>query len=186
MIRLIVEEPMRESEGAGWCTSEEIAAAEAFEPARRREYFAWRAVVRRELGRDIRIGYDRTGAPVLIGREEFLSVAHCRGRIAVCIADARCAVDIEPESRDFTRAVPRYMTAAEQRLSADPLLPAAVWCAKETLYKYAGKRGLDLLHDLHVEQVDLPNGTMMGRIESGEALQLSIVRNEGFIAVYIA
>lgn len=183
--RLIIEEPMCEQEAAAWATPEELASVEAFAPARRREYLAWRAVVRREMGRDIRIGYNEVGAPVIFDRMAYLSVAHCRERIAVCISDARCAVDIESESRDFSGVVARYMTAAEQRLAADPLLPAAVWCAKEALYKYAGKKKLDLLRDLHVVQADLAAGTMTGRIGDGESLNLSVVRSEGFLTVCI-
>lgn len=183
--RLIVEAPMAEAAAAAWTTPEEQRAAAAFAPARRREYLAWRALVRRELGRDTTIGYDPTGAPVVCGRAVHLSVAHCRGRIAVCLSDARCAVDIEPESRNFCVALPRYMTAAEQRLTTDPLLPAAVWCAKEVLYKYAAKRELDLLADLQVVGVDFAASTITGRIGDGERLEMKIFRGEGFIAVYL-
>ncbi|MCQ4762296.1 hypothetical protein NE555_16895, partial [Alistipes onderdonkii] len=32
---------------------------------------------------------------------------------AVCLSDVPCAVDIEPETRDFSRAAPRYMSPSE-------------------------------------------------------------------------
>ena len=66
----------------------------------------------------------------------------------------------------------------------DPLLPAAVWCAKEALYKYARRPGLDLLHDLRVEAVDFAAGTVVGRIGGGEAIRLTLHRADGFITVY--
>ena len=170
---------MDEAGVAGWVTSDELAEAGRFvREGRRREYLTWRAVVRRELGADVRIAYDAAGDGVYVG------VSHCRGRVAVCLSDVPCAVDIEPEARDFSRAAPRYMSPSELALSGDPLLPAAVWCAKETLYKYARRPGLDLLHDLRVEAVDFAAGTVVGRIGGGEAIRLTLHRADGFITVY--
>ena len=129
--RLFIEPPMTEAEAAVRVTPGERAAAQEFlRERRRREFLTWRAVVRRELGDDVPIAYDETGAPVVPGREVHIGVSHCPGRVAVCISGAPCAVDVEPESRDFSRAAPRYMSLAERALSDDPLLPAAVWCAK--------------------------------------------------------
>ena len=136
--------PLTAEESARWTTSEERAAAAGFVSERRRaEFLTWRAVVRRELGDDVGIAYDALGAPVLTNRAVHISVAHCAGRIAVCASPERCAVDIEPATRDFRRAASRYLTPEEEALSDDPLLPGIVWCAKETLYKYAGRRELD-------------------------------------------
>lgn len=177
---------MPEAEAAGWVTRGEMAAAQGFlREHRRREYLTWRAIVRRELGTDVGIAYDAAGAPVVDRDGVHIGVSHCRGWVAVCISDAPCAVDIELVSRNFSRAVPRYMSSAEQALSDDPLLPAVVWCAKETLYKYAGRPGLDLLRDLHVESVDFAAGTVVGRIGSGEAVRLSLRTADGLVAVYI-
>ena len=175
---LFIEPPMDEAGVAGWVTSDELAEAGRFvREGRRREYLTWRAVVRRELGADVRIAYDAAGAPVVDRDGVYVGVSHCR-------SDVPCAVDIEPEARDFSRAAPRYMSPSELALSGDPLLPAAVWCAKETLYKYARRPGLDLLHDLRVEAVDFAAGTVVGRIGGGEAIRLTLHRADGFITVY--
>lgn len=167
MKRLIVEPPLAFEEAAEWATDDELAAARGFAPARGREYLAWRAIVRREIGRDAAIAYNSAGAPVLANYPLHISVSHCRGRVADCreqadgaernsghvdeagqigeqvrvavaISDAPCAVDIESVARDFQRAMPRYLSFSEQQLSAHPLFPAIAWCAKETLFKYAG------------------------------------------------
>ena len=123
---LFIEPPMDEAGVAGWVTSDELAEAGRFvREGRRREYLTWRAVVRRELGADVRIAYDAAGAPVVDRDGVYVGVSHCRGRVAVCLSDVPCAVDIEPETRDFSRAAPRYMSPSELALSGDPLLPAA-------------------------------------------------------------
>lgn len=183
---LIIEAPWPEGEAAAWATAEERAAAAAFgSERRRREYLTWRALVRRELGRDVHIAYDAVGAPVLENRPEYLSVSHCDGRVAVCLSLRRCAVDIEPVTRNFGRVLSRYMTPEEQALADDPLLPAAVWCAKETLYKYAGRRELDLLHDLRITEADLAAGCLAGRIAGGAPVAMRLLCRDGYLATFI-
>ena len=183
---LIIEAPWPEGEAAAWATAEERAAAAAFgSERRRREYLTWRALVRRELGRDVRIAYDAVGAPVLENRPEYLSVSHCDGRVAVCLSLRRCAVDIEPVTRNFGRVLSRYMTPEEQALADDPLLPAAVWCAKETLYKYAGRRELDLLRDLRIAEADLAPGCLAGRIAGGAPVAMRLLCRDGYLATFI-
>lgn len=183
---LIIEAPWPEGEAAAWATAEERAAAAAFgSERRRREYLTWRALVRRELGRDVHIAYDAVGAPVLENRPEHLSVSHCDGRVAVCLSLRRCAVDIEPVTRNFGRGLSRYMTPEEQALADDPLLPAAVWCAKETLYKYAGRRELDLLRDLRILEADFAAGRLVGSIAGGEPVSMSLLCREEYLVTFI-
>ena len=183
---LIIEAPWPEGEAAAWATAEERAAAAAFgSERRRREYLTWRALVRRELGRDVHIAYDAVGAPVLENRPEHLSVSHCDGRVAVCLSLRRCAVDIEPVTRNFGRVLSRYMTPEEQALADDPLLPAAVWCAKETLYKYAGRRELDLLRDLRILEADFAAGRLVGSIAGGEPVSMSLLCREEYLVTFI-
>lgn len=257
MRRLFVEEPMTQAEAAAWATPSELTKAALFSPHRRREWLAWRAVVRRELGREVQIAYNDVGAPVVdfpasaldttrsaaalsetssLPRSDthaafslearsivaadiasvqevglasppciHIAVAHCKGRLAVCISDALCAVDIEPADRNFLRAAPRYMTPAEwalaavvptppwisaasdiQPVSVDTalLLPAVVWCAKETLYKLAGHCELDFLRDLHVDNIDWERGTLIGRIAHQDPIELSMWLRDGFVVVY--
>lgn len=166
-------------------TPAERAASAAFSPTRRREFLAWRALVRRELGADTQIAYNAAGAPVITNRAVHISVSHGAGYIAVCISDSPCAVDIESPDRNFSRIAPRYISSAEAALSDDARLSAVLWCAKEALYKYAGRPGLDFLHDLHITKVDFTSGTLLGTIENGEPLRLSVHCGEGYIAVVI-
>ena len=87
----------------GQVTDADWAAAAAFPPRRQAEYLTWRAVVYRELGA-VPIGYDAAGGPVLIGDPRHIGVSHGGGHAAVVISDRPCAVDIESETRRFTRA----------------------------------------------------------------------------------
>ena len=191
--RLCTESPKPEDETSFWTTDEEVAQAAAFRSERRRrEFLTWRAIVRRELGRHTRITYDELGAPSLPDGEAYVAVSHCSGRVAVCLSPNRCAVDIERADRDFSRAAERFLTPDEAALSSDPRWPGLVWCAKETLYKYARRRNLDLLRDLRIVSVRPSSDpspctwTIEGRIgHEEEPILLSAGCIEDFLVVYI-
>lgn len=181
MRRLFVEPPMEEALAAVRATPEEREIARAFSPSRRREFLAWRAVVRREVGAGADIRYNGAGAPFIAGSDCRIAVSHCPGRVAVCLSDAPCAVDIEPVGRDFSRVADRYMTACEAALCSDALWPAVAWCAKEAMYKYAGRRGLSLLSDLVIERVELVSAAVAepGIVVPGAAADAGCGRGSG-------
>lgn len=184
MNRLLTAHPADAAALGEWITDAERAAAAAFgSERRRREYLTWRAVVRRTLGPGLRIGYDPLGAPVLPDLSLHLSVTHCADCVAVALSEAPCAVDAEPADRDFSRVLARCLTPSEVALSADPCWPAVAWCAKETLYKYARRRELDLCRDLQLVGADLAAGRVAGRIGDGAPLPMRIHRVEGVLIV---
>lgn len=165
-------EPLMSEEHALQATTETERRAVALFPAeRRREYLTWRAMLRREIG-PAEIVYNAVGAPVVVDRDELcIGVSHGAGRVALCISDAPCAVDIERLDRNFDRISSRYLTPDERALSTDPHFAAVVWCAKETLYKLSGEQGLDLLSDLRITAIG--KGWVEGRIKKREPLKLS-------------
>lgn len=100
------------------------------------------------------------------------------------ISDRPCAVDIESETRRFTRAAAHFLTPAEAALGDDPRVAGVVWCAKETLYKLARRRGLDLLRDLAIERIDFAAGEVVGRVRGGEPIPMRLELREGLIVVH--
>lgn len=168
-------------------TDEERHTAESFGSERRRaEYLIWRHIVRRELGEDTEIGYSPTGSPILKNRSNLhLGVSHSRDFAAVIMSPRNCAVDIECLSRNFSTAAPRYITSDEAQLTDDPRLKALLWCAKETLYKYSGRLGLDLLKDIRIEKVDFDRKTVTGRICDDDAVELHFIQYRDNLVVYI-
>ena len=160
-------------------------SAAALEPAARREEFLmWRSIVYRYLP-DAEIDYNGVGAPVVSNYPVYLGVSHCPGYVAVCLSDLSCAVDIELLSRNFERAAARFATLEERQLSDNPLLLAALWCAKEALYKYSGRRELDLLRDLRIERFDLAAGRMRGCICGGQPIEIGFRIESGLFAAFI-
>lgn len=156
-------------------TDEDLRAVTSFTSAsRRREALAWRALARCRIGRDVRLGYDEWGAPVIENYPFHISVSHSRRSVAVIVSDSPCAIDIESRTRDFGRVLSRYLSPQEQALSAHPDFRAVAWCAKECLYKYHRRGGIDLLRDLQITAVDFAQGTISGTILGGGEIGMRI------------
>lgn len=171
-LRILLTGPIAsEAELTATAREDDLHAVAAFvSEHRRREYLAWRALLYGYLGRDVRVEYDASGAPRLVSHPDLhISVSHCRDMVAVALSDRVCGVDMERLDRDFMKAAPRFLSARERALSEDKRLAAAVWCAKECLYKMYGRRGMDLLRDLAVGSVDFASGTIRGIVAAGAA-----------------
>ncbi len=152
-------------------------------PQRRMQRMAWRAALRGQMP-DARVAYGLTGAPVT--GEGFLGVSHCRGYAAVMWCDRPCAIDIEQASRDFSRASSRYISPAEAALPAagEPVFMAALWCAKEALYKLSGRRELDFRDDIRITAADPGAGRLSGRIADGPETPLRMFTHDDILVVY--
>lgn len=166
---------------------EERASVEGFtSPSRIAERLAWRIMVREVLGRDITISYSDSGAPSIQDSQyKYISVSHCADRVAVLLSQRPCGLDIELTGRNFDRVATRYMNPDEQTLASTPTERAAVWCAKECLYKMAGISGLDLRLDIRIESIDLAAATITGCVKGGEPIAMRIMMPDSeHIAVY--
>ena len=163
----------------------DAAVAETFGSLhRRREFLAWREIVRRIAGRGVEIGYDEWGAPQIIGSSLHIGVSHSSDHVAGIVSECPCAVDIESLSRDFGKVAARYLTTEERALSSHHDFLAATWCAKEALYKYYRRGGLNLLSDIRIAAVDFGRGEIRG-IVRGEEIALRMSYHEGDIVVSV-
>lgn len=150
--------------------------------SRRAERLSWRIMLRRVVGRGVRIEYSSQGAPLLSEEVvvnnyhyKYISVSHCRDMVAVMLSQQPCGVDIEQMGRDFGRVSSRYITQEERRLSDNPRFEAAVWCAKEALYKLAQREGFDFRRDISITAVDFEAGRIVGRVAEFAKVDMQIV-----------
>lgn len=179
---LFIEPLMSEEQALQAATDTERQTVALFAAERRREYLTWRAMLRREIG-PAEIIYNTVGAPIVAGCDDIcIGVSHGAGRVALCISDTPCAVDIECLDRNFNRISSRYLTPNERALSSDPRFAAVVWCAKETLYKLSGEQGLNLLSDLCITAVG--SGWIEGSIKKRESRRLSFRYFDDVVVVW--
>lgn len=154
--------------------------------SRRREWLAWHALVNELLG-NVKVGYDSVGAPVLLDTEGFIGVSHEKEFIAVIYSvSQKCAVDIESLDRNFERVASRYISDSEMSVSevGHQYFKAAVWCAKEVVYKSAGEQGLDLLADIAIDCTGLEKGLISGGVIGRDPMPLSLFLYENRLIVY--
>ena len=164
-------------------SSEDLAFVENFSNhGRRCEALAWRAIVRRELGSTVEIGYDEYGAPQINAEGKYISVSHSKGVVALLLSDSPCAVDIEQTERDFGKVASRYLSDTERAIADEYDIYAEMWCAKEALYKYYKKGELDLVRDLTISEYLADESVFVARILNGEPLKVEIKR-EGNLAI---
>ena len=175
--RLIVEAIASEETLLALATAEDRAFVEQFGSAKRRcEVLAWRAMVRRELGDEVAISHDEYGAPQVDTPNIYISISHSRDRVALLISDSPCAVDIEDTARNFRNVSSKYLSAAEQLLAERYDIFAEMWCAKEALYKYHRKGGLDYVEQISILDDDADNQSFEASICGGETIRVRLKR----------
>lgn len=119
-------------------------------------------------------------------RPPFIGVSHTNGLAAVVTATDKCAVDVERMDRDVTKTRARFISTVEEQLpdSSRPDFGIAMWCAKEVLYKLAGRREIDLLRDLAITACDLTHGRLTGTIFGGEPIAMQVKTVDKWMVVW--
>ena len=185
--RLLIESIGSEAELRPLAMPEDVVAVEGLSNEHRRcEVLAWRAMVRRELGRDIAIFYDEYGAPNVALLDTYISISHSRDVVALLISDAPCAVDVEYLDRNFRGVASKYLSATEQALAEEYDIYAELWSAKETLYKYYRKGSLDLVQHISIEEYSPTDNTFVATILGGDKIVVKIDKREAYVVTSIA
>lgn len=178
----------------GILNGEERDYADRLSGRRRREWLTWRLILHANAERwripaeRLAVEYEPGGRPVFKGIRGCLSVTHCRDYAAVAyVAEGRCGIDVEQLDRRFDRVSPKYLSANEAALpeASHPLFKAAVWCAKEALYKCLGRDGVDFVRDMRITATDLEGGALTAEA-FGCVFRLEMRRLCGAVMVYTA
>lgn len=188
---LVCDEPLPleqlEAEADGW----DLRAVEGITAsARRRERLMWRRIVREATCQQVEVEYTPSGAPRIKNFPfEHISVSHCRDVVAVVASHRECGVDVERKDRNFERVASRYVSEQEWALCRERgcergVFLAAVWCAKECMYKAAQCESVSLKDDITVEDIDLSAGVIVGRVAGGESIYMWLVDRGDYLIVY--
>ena len=173
---------------------DERAYAEALTAARRREWVAWRALLRERAERwgvgeqALRVAYSASGEPQFEGLKGAISVTHSRRFVALARSwSGRCGIDIEQLNRNYERIENKYISDTERQLPTadDERFRAAVWCAKEAMFKCVGREGVDFRSDLRITEVDFERGEVSGTA-FGEPIGGVIEQLDGALLVAVS
>ena len=174
---------------------DERAYALQLSARRRAEWVSWRALLRENAERwtvgeqALKVAYAATGEPIFEGLEGSISVSHCRGYVALARSrEGRCGIDIERLDRKFETVENKYINATEHQFAesvGQPDFRAVIWCAKEAVYKYLGREGVDFRRDIQVVDFD-PKGAYLDIETFGEHLRCAIFQLDDAILVATA
>lgn len=89
------------------------------------------------------------------GHPVFVSITHSFEKAAVAIStDRPVAIDMEKPDKRILRVQHKFCTEAETRfvesLDEPEIALTIIWSAKETMYKWYGKKALDFKKNLHI------------------------------------
>ncbi|MEM6299131.1 MAG: 4'-phosphopantetheinyl transferase superfamily protein, partial [Bacteroidota bacterium] len=112
-----------------------------------------------------------------------ISLAH-QGEWAAVILHPRKSVgiDLETPSPKIDRIAPRLFSEKELHWADTPERRCMIWCAKEALYKWYGKRGLFFKEDLQIARFSLQN-PLEAEVK-GTAVQINTRRLQETQAVF--
>lgn len=167
-----------------------------FHPNRQAEILAVRCLLRRLLGTDYQgIEYDDRGKPNLVNSTLFMSISHSKNQVAVALnSKEEIGIDLEYFSDRIIRLQQKFMSAAElafcvaleekEALTKKTL----IWSAKESLYKWYGKKELDFRKHLLISDFSLSKqGKFKGQIKKESLhsdLNVGYLVFEDFVLTY--
>lgn len=121
---------------------------------------------------------DEYGKPYLVDSDYHVSMSHSFPFVAVLIdADRPVGIDLEQPKEKLLRIGPRVLSPHELLDAGEDVVKHCIyWCAKETMIKIHGKKGLQLSSELLVSAFTARSeGIIVGRlIVDGIATVLSL------------
>jgi phosphopantetheinyl transferase len=134
---------------------------------RKQEWLAVRLLLQDLLGREVKIRYDKNGAPFLPDSRYHISISHTKGFAAILLnEDPNPGIDIEYHSDRAWKLRHKYMNENElhaiipfpdNKITGNAMKANATeiaticWCAKETAYKALGETEVDFAEQLCIE-----------------------------------
>ena len=97
-----------------------------------------------------KIVYDENRKPSLKYGSEKISISHSKDRLVILMSkSAEVGIDVEYVGEKILRIKEKFLTERELEFIDEDLLKGTIyWCAKESLYKFYGERGLDFRKNL--------------------------------------
>ncbi|MCD0487024.1 4'-phosphopantetheinyl transferase superfamily protein [Pedobacter sp. MC2016-14] len=137
---------------------------------------------------------DEHGKPYLVNSPLKISLSHSYDYAAVMIGQEDVGVDIEQVKTKIHRIQQKFLSPPELALpnvkdNTQGLY--ACWCAKEAVYKWYGKKGLEFKRDIHIQEFELSNEGYMQVLvdlpEGTKSLNVNYFNTiEGYMLGYVA
>ncbi len=134
--------------------------------SRKQEWLASKLIFK-TVANGSKISYNKIGAPVTDCG--YISISHTNNYVVLLHSHKfACGVDIEYKSRNFCRVATRFLSATEYQECTQTAqlegvdinsLFGRAWCAKEAIYKIAGRGDIDFAKDITLRNISAVSAT---------------------------
>ncbi len=138
---------------------------------RQLELLAVRNVLKVLGGKYVKLGYDEFRKPYLLESEGHISISHSKKKVAVFYhKDKQVGLDLEHISPKLMRVREKFCHEKETAFCQENLTYLClVWSAKESLYKFYGKKELEFKEEMLIEKFQLSQkGHFWGNVQKGD------------------
>lgn len=124
---------------------------------------------------------DEYNNPYLSKIQGFVSLSHTSNyAVAVVSLEEEVGIDIEKISNKLSRVAHKFLSEPERLHAEDDLLKMCIyWCAKESIYKWFGKKNLSFKDNIFIEPFE-GNDTII----KGKIIIDGILKTEHTLAVF--
>ena len=172
----------------------EICPNDIHSPSKRLEWLAGRILLKKLLEND-GLTYegllkDAFGKPFLDGYPHPISLSHSYPYVAAQIdLQKAVGIDVEQPKDKLLRVAHRVLNRSEAEDAGEDITKICIyWCAKESLYKIYGRRGLTFSTHLHIQPFALDHhGQLVGKISAPDTeslINLGYWVEKDFVLVY--
>jgi 4'-phosphopantetheinyl transferase len=153
-------------------SAEDIRKFRSHNDGERSKHWLYSRILLREMlntSKFIELEADEYGKPFLVNFPQKLSISHSGDMVAVMLSDFNCGMDIQLMKTGVIEKVAHKFVSTEEwhNIHEDDrnLQLYLVWCCKEALYKYYGKKALDFKENLFLYPfIWTPDGSTRGQI----------------------
>ncbi len=116
---------------------------------------ASRLLLAEMLGEFPRVEKDEFGKPHLHDHPWEVSISHTQGFAAVMLGKGKVGVDVQHYRPTVLKVKDRFLDDRESAMAADVETATLFWSAKEAIYKFNGRHGLDFRDPISIHSIDL-------------------------------
>jgi 4'-phosphopantetheinyl transferase len=135
-------------------SAEDIRKFRSHNDGERSNHWLYSRILLREMlntKKFIALEADEYGKPYLVNFPQKLSISHSGDMVAVMLSDVNCGMDIQLMKTNIEKIAHKFVSEEEWKyIHEDTRFEQLylVWCCKEALYKYYGKKNLAFKENL--------------------------------------
>ncbi|MCB9186233.1 MAG: 4'-phosphopantetheinyl transferase superfamily protein [Flavobacteriales bacterium] len=122
-------------------------------PRTQLQRYASRLLLAEMLGEMPDVSKDENGKPLLLNHSLEISISHTEGFAAILLGTGKLGVDVQHYKPNVMKVRDRFLDDRELQMAQDIETTTLFWAAKEAIYKYNAKPGLDFRDPITVHSI---------------------------------